>query len=71
MMTINSTRELKFIMFFNMKKISLAVVPSLLLAAISFLFFFEHNDYSDEEIQWCEEYRPLLPIDTCAREFGY
>jgi hypothetical protein len=54
-----------------MKKISLAVVPSLLLAAISFLFFFEHNDYSDEEIQWCEEYRPLLPIDTCAREFGY
>ena len=58
-------------MSFNVKKIVLATVLSLLLAAISFLFLFDHNDYSDEEIQWCEEYRPLLPIDTCAREFGY
>jgi hypothetical protein len=55
----------------NVKKIVLATVSSLLFVAISFLFSFEHNDYSDEEIQWCEEYRPLLPIDTCAREFGY
>lgn len=58
-------------MFFNIKKFVLVTVLSLLLVAISFLFFFDHNDYSDEEIQWCEEYRPLLPIDTCAREFGY
>jgi hypothetical protein len=52
---------------------ALEIMPERLVRVerISFLFFFDHNDYPDEEIQWCEEYRPLLPIETCAREFGH
>ena len=52
--------------------ISLASVAGLLLiVVVLLLMFFDLSSYSEEEIEWCKEYRPLLPIDICAREFGY
>jgi hypothetical protein len=51
---------------------SLASVAGLLLiVVVLLLIFFDLSSYSEEEIEWCKEYRPLLPIDICAREFGY
>ena len=51
---------------------SLASVAGLLLIVVALLLiFFDLSSYSEEEIEWCKEYRPLLPIDICAREFGY
>ena len=27
--------------------------------------------YTEAEREWCKEHRPLLPIEMCAKEFGY
>ena len=43
----------------------------LFIVVLLLLMFFDLSSYSEEEIEWCKEYRPLLPIDLCAREFGY
>ena len=52
--------------------ISLASVAGLfLIVVLLLLMFFDLSSYSEEEIEWCKEYRPLVPIDICAREFGY
>ena len=52
--------------------ISLASAAGLfVIVVVLLLMFFDLSSYSEEEIEWCKEYRPLVPIDICAREFGY
>ena len=35
------------------------------------LYFLDDLDYTEAQREWCKEYRPLLPIEICAKEFGY
>jgi len=42
-----------------------------LFVVLIFVSLFDTSGYNDEEINWCNTYRPALPIEICAREFGY
>ena len=35
------------------------------------VLFLDKTNYTQQEIEWCATERPLLPIELCAREFGY
>ena len=35
------------------------------------LYFLDGLEYTKAEKEWCKEHRPLLPIEICAKEFGY
>ena len=41
-----------------------------LCAGISLLLLTDPT-YSQEEIDWCELYRPDMTLEVCAEEFGY
>ena len=53
-----------------MKKI-FQIIVILLLFSITTLYFLGSLEYTEAEKEWCEEHRPLLPIEICAKEFGY
>ena len=38
---------------------------------IIILYFLDGVEYTEAEKEWCKEHRPLLPIEICAKEFGY
>jgi len=51
---------------------SLIGITLLMFLGIAVLIvIFDQSSYTEEEIEWCATERPLLPIELCAREFGY
>ena len=53
-----------------MKRIlSIIVIIIILIIAASYLL--DGLEYTEAEKEWCKEHRPLLPIEMCAKEFGY
>ena len=53
-----------------MKKL-LQIIAIIILFIIATLYFFDGLEYTEAEKEWCKEHRPLLPIEICAKEFGY
>ena len=53
-----------------MKKYS-RIIAFLILVIITILYFLDGLEYTEAEKEWCKEHRPLLPIEICAKEFGY
>jgi len=53
-----------------MKKL-LGIIVIIIIFFIMALYFLDGLEYTDAEREWCKEHRPLLPIQMCAKEFGY
>ena len=53
-----------------MKKI-IQIATITIVFIIVALFFLDGLEYTEAEKEWCKEHRPLLPIEMCAKEFGY
>lgn len=53
--------------------IKLATIITLgFFALIIFVVIFpDPTSYTQEEIDWCNSNRPNMPMETCAKEFGY
>jgi hypothetical protein len=47
------------------------IIAFLILVIITILYFLDGLEYTEAEKEWCKEHRPLLPIEICAKEFGY
>jgi len=47
------------------------IIAFLILVIITILYFLDGLEYTESEKEWCKEHRPLLPIEICAKEFGY
>ena len=47
------------------------IIVFLILVIITILYFLDGLEYTEAEKEWCKEHRPLLPIEICAKEFGY
>tara|TARA_B100000768_G_scaffold132307_1_gene122959 strand:+ start:565 stop:741 length:177 start_codon:yes stop_codon:yes gene_type:complete len=54
----------------NMKKL-FQITAIIILFIIAALYFLNGLEYTEDEKEWCKEHRPLLPIEICAKEFGY
>jgi len=54
----------------NMKKL-IQIIAIIIIIIVAALYFLDGLEYTEAEKDWCEEHRPLLPIGTCAKEFGY
>ena len=53
-----------------MKKL-LQMLVVIIIFIIAILYLLDDLEYTEAEKNWCKEHRPLLPIDVCAKEFGY
>jgi len=53
-----------------MKKL-IQIIFIIILFIIVALYFLDDLEYTESEKEWCKENRPLLPIQMCAKEFGY
>ena len=53
-----------------MKKL-LQIIVIIILLIFTALYFLDGLEYTEDEREWCKEHRPLLPIEICAKEFGY
>jgi hypothetical protein len=53
-----------------MKKL-LQITVIIIIFIIAALYFLDGLKYTEAEKAWCKEQRPLLPIEICAKEFGY
>ena len=53
-----------------MKKL-LRITAIIIILLIVALYFLDGLEYTEAEREWCKEHRPLLPIQMCAKEFGY
>jgi hypothetical protein len=53
-----------------MKKL-LQITAIIIVFIIAALYFLDGLEYTEAEIELCIEHRPLLPIEICAKEFGY
>jgi len=53
-----------------MKKL-LRITAIIIILLIVALYFLDDLEYTEAEREWCKEHRPLLPIEICAKEFGY
>ena len=53
-----------------MKRI-LGIIVILITLIVITLYFLDDLEYTEDEREWCKEHRPLLPIEICAKEFGY
>jgi len=53
-----------------MKKL-IQIIAIIIIIIVAALYFLDGLEYTEAEKDWCEEHRPLLPIGTCAKEFGY
>jgi len=53
-----------------MKKL-LQITAIIVIFIIANLYFLDSLEYTEAEKKWCKEHRPLLPIEICAKEFGY
>ena len=54
----------------KMKKLFLLIAFTI-ISIFFVLYFLDGLEYSEAEKEWCKEHRPLLPIEICAKEFGY
>ena len=43
----------------------------MLVTIVTLVLLFDKYNYTQEELDWCAAERPLLPMEICAREFGY
>jgi len=53
-----------------MKKL-LQITAITIIFIITALYFLDGLEYTEAEREWCKVHRPLLPIEICAKEFGY
>jgi hypothetical protein len=53
-----------------MKKF-LKIAAIFIILIIATLYLLDGLEYTEAEREWCKEHRPLLPIEICAKEFGY
>ena len=53
-----------------MKRI-LSIIVILITLIVITLYFLDDLEYTEDEREWCKEHRSLLPIEMCAKEFGY
>ena len=53
-----------------MKKF-IKITVIIIIFIIAALYFLDDLEYTEDEKEWCKEHRPLLPIQMCAKEFGY
>tara|TARA_B100000767_G_scaffold266685_1_gene284404 strand:- start:422 stop:583 length:162 start_codon:yes stop_codon:yes gene_type:complete len=53
-----------------MKKF-LQIAAIIIIFIMVVLYFLNGMEYTEAEKEWCKEHRPLLPIEICAKEFGY
>ena len=51
------------------KLIQITAIVIIFIGAV--LYFLDDLEYTEDEKKWCKEHRPLLPIQMCAKEFGY
>ena len=49
----------------------LQTITILIVTLFFLLYFLDGLEYSEAEKEWCMEHRPYLPINVCAKEFGY
>ena len=54
-----------------MKKLLQIIAIIIILFILAALYFLDGLEYTEAEREWCKEHRPLLPIEMCAKEFGY
>jgi len=52
-------------------KSSLGLTIIILVLIVVMAILFDKSNYTQEEIDWCAAERPLVPLDICAKEFGY
>ena len=67
-MAINLTKN--YLSVLQMKKL-LRITTIIIILIIAALYFLDDLEYTEAEREWCKEHRPLLPIEICAKEFGY
>jgi len=53
-----------------MKKL-FRIAAIIIIFILVVLYFLGGLEYTEVEKEWCKEHRPLLPIEICAKEFGY
>jgi hypothetical protein len=53
-----------------MKKV-IKIITIIVVILLILLYFLDGLEYTEAEKEWCKEHRPLLPIEICAKEFGY
>lgn len=53
-----------------MKKV-IQIITIIVVTLLILLYFLDSLEYSEAEKEWCKEHRPFLPIEICAKEFGY
>ena len=49
----------------------LQTITILIVTLFFLLYFLDGLEYSEAEKEWCMEQRTYLPINVCAKEFGY
>ena len=49
----------------------LKIIAIIIILIVAALYFLDGLEYTEAEKEWCKEHRPLLPIEICAKEFGY
>ncbi len=47
------------------------IIIALIIFTIAALYLLDGLEYTEAEREWCKEHRPLLPIEICAKKFGY
>jgi len=67
-MAINITKN--HLSALQMKKL-LRIATIIIILIIAALYFLDGLEYTEDEREWCKEHRSLLPIEMCAKEFGY
>ena len=58
-------------MAINSLKKLIQIAAITIIFIITALYFLDGLEYTEAEKKWCKEHRPLLPIEMCAKEFGY
>jgi hypothetical protein len=53
-----------------MKKL-IQIIIVIAITLFILLYLLDGLEYTEAEKEWCKEHRPLLPIEICAKEFGY
>jgi len=53
-----------------MKKL-IQIISIIIISIMTVLYLLDGLEYTETEKEWCKEHRPLLPIEICAKEFGY
>ena len=43
----------------------------MLVSIVALVLLFDKAKYTQEELDWCAAERPVLPMEICAKEFGY